>query len=105
MNASNSPLGGSPTQDTAPSTTPPPPPPRGHEPVERRQGEADARQETGGVSYLLQGGSDLESKVGQRVEVTGTIGSEVQAPATRFTLKQPIRKVQVTNVRAIKSSC
>src|SRR5579884_1578529 len=53
-NASNSPLGGH-----ADDAAVPPPPARGSEPIERRPGQSDARQETGGVTYLLQGGTNL----------------------------------------------
>ena len=101
MNASNSPLGGA----TEESTTAVPPPQRGAEPIERRPGESDARQETGGVSYVLQGGSNLESMVGQRVEVTGAIAGEVRVPPTRPTTKQPTQKLRVTRVRAIAATC
>jgi len=101
MNASNSPLGGA----AADEVTPPEPARGATESREHRPGESDARQETGGVWYLLQGGSDLESKAGQRVEVTGVIGPEVRVPPTRFATTRPIRTVRVKQVRAIGATC
>jgi hypothetical protein len=101
MNAGNSPMGSA--VDT-PAVTPAEPA-RGPEPLEKRTGGAGVRQETGGVTYLLQGGTDLESKVGQRVEVVGTIGPQITAKPRRPTMKQPIQKVQVKQLRAIAPSC
>ncbi|HZP47870.1 MAG TPA: hypothetical protein VFB07_05025 [Vicinamibacterales bacterium] len=102
MNASNSPMGGS--VDTTTET--PAEPARGHEPIERRPGQSDARQETGGVTYLLEGRADLESKIGQRVEITGTLGREVTTrPPDLPTMAQPVRTVKVKRVRAIAPSC
>jgi len=105
LNASNSPLGGSATQDVAPTAVRPEPSSPEPAPIQHRATESDARQETGGVDYLLIGGSDLESKIGQRVEVTGAIGSEVKVPPTRPSAARPMRTVQVKRVRAIKPSC
>lgn len=105
MNASISPLGGSGVQDTAPPSATPPQPARGEEPVQHHTGESDARQETGGVSYLLQGGSDLEQKIGQRIEVTGTIGGELRQPPTRLSAAQPLPTLRIKRVRAIAPAC
>ncbi len=102
MNASNSPMGGS----TGTTVETPAEPARGREPIERRPGQSDARQETGGVTYLLKGGADVEAKVGQRVEVTGTLGGEVMTrPPDLPTMKPPIRTVQVKRIRALAPSC
>lgn len=100
MNASTSPLGGGGVSEIAPSE-----PSRASEPVERRPGQSDARQETGGVSFVLQGGSDLDARVGQRVDVLGTIGPEVLAPPTWPTTAQPMPTVQVKQVRAVAATC
>jgi hypothetical protein len=101
MNASTSPLGGSAADELQPAE-----PTRGAaEPIERRPGQSDARQETGGVTFLLQGGTDLEAKLGQRVEVTGTIGPEVHARPTRPTTARPMPTVQVKQVRALGATC
>ena len=99
MNASNSPLGGESADRT------PPEPARSTEPLVSRPGESDARQETGGVSYLLVGFSDLDARIGQRVEVTGTIGAQVKAPPTIPTTQRPFMKIQVKRVRAIAPAC
>ena len=102
MNASNSPFGGS----AGTTIETPDEPARGREPIERRPGQSDARQETGGVTYLLKGGADFEGKVGQRVEITGTIGREIATrPPDLPTMKPPIRTVQVKRLRAVAPSC
>lgn len=100
MNAGPSPLGGK-----AATTGAAPEPSRTDESVQHRRGEPDARQETGGVMYLLEGRSDLESKVGRRVEVTGTLGPQVDVPPFRPTLARPMRQVRVKQVRSIAPGC
>jgi len=101
MNASNSPLGA-----TANDEVQAPEPSRRPEPTERHPQESGDRISTGGVTYVLQGNAaDLGTRVGQRVEVVGTIGSEVAVNATRLTTAKPMRIVQVKQVRAIKASC
>ncbi len=101
MNAGVSPLGGSAASDATPLS----PPARGPEPTERRPGQSDARQETGGVSYLLEGNAVSDSNVGQRVEITGTIAGQVRVQPTRPSAARPMQIVRVKRVRAIAPSC
>lgn len=97
--------GTSPAGADAPREIAPPEPQRTNEPVMHRPGESDARQETGGVTYLLDGGHDLESKLGQRVEVQGTMERSVSAPPTRPSSARPIPQLRVRQARALAPHC
>ncbi len=101
MNAGPSPMGADAPRDIAP-----PEPARTNAPVEHRPGESDVREGTGGVMYLLEGdGRDFESKVGQRLEVTGTMGREVAAPPSRPSTARPMLQLHVTRARAVAPHC
>ena len=55
--------------------------------------------------YLLDGGTDVDSKVGQRVEVDGMLGPRVAAPPTRLSTARPVLQIRVSHMRAVAPHC
>jgi hypothetical protein len=116
MNASNSPFGGSAGTGGVEQSAPSGPPAEGS-PSQGRSGDSRPAPAGGagvspGLTYLLEGGTDVAAYVGQRIEVRGTLqaaaGTEKPALLPRMArggAPSSPQRIRIASVRSVGKDC